>query len=315
MADTPKKLKDLKVADLKVELEKRGLEKNGLKADLIERLRVAIEEEGHNSEEYFFNEEDNEEESQEKIDSEETENDETALSSEELIFSEELTKNLTCVDQIEEVEENESVSDETKTEAENQENAEDAEDSLKIMIGDEDNLFEDENENKETGVNGVIHASPPRPESVPAKHPFTSKDTISLSSRSGKAPSDNSSMLVNPDECSLASHDSGMGRETEDKNGNDKDDSEKQLTPETPADEKKEEVSEEKKKAAPSGSRNLWVSGLSSTTRATDLKNVFSKHGKVVGAKVVTNAMTLIFACPRVSNLAMLPSCALISSQ
>ncbi|XP_030075471.1 scaffold attachment factor B2 isoform X2 [Microcaecilia unicolor] len=37
-------------------------------------------------------------------------------------------------------------------------------------------------------------------------------------------------------------------------------------------------------------SRNLWVSGLSSTTRATDLKNLFSKYGKVVGAKVVTNA-------------------------
>ncbi|KAK1157044.1 scaffold attachment factor B2-like isoform X2 [Acipenser oxyrinchus oxyrinchus] len=36
--------------------------------------------------------------------------------------------------------------------------------------------------------------------------------------------------------------------------------------------------------------RNLWVSGLASTTRATDLKNLFSKYGKVVGAKVVTNA-------------------------
>lgn len=36
--------------------------------------------------------------------------------------------------------------------------------------------------------------------------------------------------------------------------------------------------------------RNFWVSGLSSTTRATDLKNLFSKYGKVVGAKVVTNA-------------------------
>ncbi|KAG7255096.1 hypothetical protein CRUP_017412, partial [Coryphaenoides rupestris] len=36
--------------------------------------------------------------------------------------------------------------------------------------------------------------------------------------------------------------------------------------------------------------RNLWVSGLSSTTRATDLKTLFSKHGKVVGAKMVTNA-------------------------
>lgn len=42
--------------------------------------------------------------------------------------------------------------------------------------------------------------------------------------------------------------------------------------------------------AAASNSRNLWVSGLSSTTRATDLKTLFSKYGKVVGAKVVTNA-------------------------
>lgn len=28
-------------------------------------------------------------------------------------------------------------------------------------------------------------------------------------------------------------------------------------------------------------SQNLWISGLSSLTRATDLKAVFSKHGKV----------------------------------
>merc|ERR550517_1212960 len=188
-----------------------------------------------------------------------------------MIFSEELANTLTCVDQIENVEENDLL-EETETgnkENDNQENVEDTEDSLKIMIGDEDNLFEDENENKETGVNGVIHASPPRPETVPAKHPFTSKDTISLSSRSGKAPSDNSSMLVNPDECSLASHDSGMGRETEDKNGNDKDDSEKQDVQEVVSEEKKEETkTEEKKKSVSSSSRNLWISGLSSNTRA-----------------------------------------------
>ncbi|XP_014071699.1 scaffold attachment factor B2 isoform X2 [Salmo salar] len=42
--------------------------------------------------------------------------------------------------------------------------------------------------------------------------------------------------------------------------------------------------------SAPASGRNLWVSGLSSNTRATDLKTLFSKHGKVVGAKVVTNA-------------------------
>ena len=32
---------------------------------------------------------------------------------------------------------------------------------------------------------------------------------------------------------------------------------------------------------AAGASRNLWVSGLSSTTRATDLKTLFSKYGKV----------------------------------
>ncbi|XP_028905768.1 scaffold attachment factor B2 isoform X1 [Ornithorhynchus anatinus] len=47
---------------------------------------------------------------------------------------------------------------------------------------------------------------------------------------------------------------------------------------------------EEKGRTTSSSGRNLWVSGLSSTTRATDLKNLFSKYGKVVGAKVVTNA-------------------------
>lgn len=39
-------------------------------------------------------------------------------------------------------------------------------------------------------------------------------------------------------------------------------------------------------------SRNLWVSGLSPLTRATDLKMIFSKFGKVIGAKVVTNTRT-----------------------
>ncbi|XP_073910497.1 scaffold attachment factor B2 isoform X2 [Castor canadensis] len=49
-------------------------------------------------------------------------------------------------------------------------------------------------------------------------------------------------------------------------------------------------IKDEKGRAGSSSGRNLWVSGLSSTTRATDLKNLFSKYGKVVGAKVVTNA-------------------------
>uniref|UniRef100_A0A8C6YR62 Scaffold attachment factor B1-like n=1 Tax=Nothoprocta perdicaria TaxID=30464 RepID=A0A8C6YR62_NOTPE len=49
-------------------------------------------------------------------------------------------------------------------------------------------------------------------------------------------------------------------------------------------------ISKDEKGIANSSNRNFWVSGLASTTRATDLKNLFSKYGKVVGAKVVTNA-------------------------
>uniref|UniRef100_A0A452TX84 Scaffold attachment factor B2 n=1 Tax=Ursus maritimus TaxID=29073 RepID=A0A452TX84_URSMA len=49
-------------------------------------------------------------------------------------------------------------------------------------------------------------------------------------------------------------------------------------------------IKDEKGRTSSSSGRNLWVSGLSSTTRATDLKNLFNKYGKVVGAKVVTNA-------------------------
>uniref|UniRef100_A0A8C6Y4W8 SAFB-like transcription modulator n=1 Tax=Naja naja TaxID=35670 RepID=A0A8C6Y4W8_NAJNA len=52
-------------------------------------------------------------------------------------------------------------------------------------------------------------------------------------------------------------------------------------------------VSKDDKGSASSGSsstKNLWVSGLSSNTKAADLKNLFGKYGKVLAAKVVTSA-------------------------
>lgn len=39
-----------------------------------------------------------------------------------------------------------------------------------------------------------------------------------------------------------------------------------------------------------SQNRNLWITNISQTTRATELKQALSEHGKVIGAKVVINA-------------------------
>ncbi|XP_064030811.1 scaffold attachment factor B1-like [Pogoniulus pusillus] len=90
------------------------------------------------------------------------------------------------------------------------------------------------------------------------------------------------------------------GKKTEDKANSEEPPATKESSASEGADQKKSPVEEdrdakiiskdEKGHAASGSGRNFWVSGLASTTRATDLKNLFSKYGKVVGAKVVTNA-------------------------
>uniref|UniRef100_A0A8D0FIZ1 SAFB1 factor n=1 Tax=Strix occidentalis caurina TaxID=311401 RepID=A0A8D0FIZ1_STROC len=89
-------------------------------------------------------------------------------------------------------------------------------------------------------------------------------------------------------------------KKTEDKANSEESPATKESSTSEGGDQKKSPVEEdrdtkiiskdEKGRAASGSGRNFWVSGLASTTRATDLKNLFSKYGKVVGAKVVTNA-------------------------
>ena len=278
MSETPRRLRDLRVADLKVELEKRGLTTSGIKAILADRLKADLTEKGLDPDEYDFNSADQDEDEetiedqdiQEASEDEEIKQDPEEAEQEEVDDPADSAKDCDTGEDPTKSEGDENLEeDDDKPQAEEKEHDED---SLNIMVGDEDNLFGEEE--KANGIPG----SPPRPETAPVKHPFTSKDTISLSSRAEKAPSENSSMRVNPDESqSVASHDSHEGaKDAEVKN------STEGAT--------KEEEPKKSDNSSSDSPRNLWISGLSSITKAAELKSVFSTVGKVSGAKIVTNS-------------------------
>ena len=302
MSDTPKKLKDMRVADLKQELLKRGLQTSGVKVVLAERLKSALVEEGINVEEYTFMENTPSKEPENGASDEEAagvgaDGKTEAKAPEASSVDKAETSTEAAEDEKEQKEAAEGEQEEPgEGEAEVSEEKEAEDDSLNIMVGDEDNLF---GEDEKATSNGAP-SSPPRPETVPAQHPFTSRDTLSLSSRGNRPPSENSSMRVNPDETqSVASHDS------HNENGKEGDDivevvsgkgeeaaaaaAEKPAKEAAAAAAKSSRSDADKAKTSRTvvaSARNLWVSGLAETTRARDLKELFSKYGKVEGAKV-----------------------------
>ncbi|XP_011699117.1 PREDICTED: SAFB-like transcription modulator isoform X2 [Wasmannia auropunctata] len=319
MADVEgKKLTELRVIDLKTELERRGLDKSGNKAALLERLSKAILDEGENPEEYLIipsggpskiiprknggaiSQDDSTDRvsecsdtliKDENVDGQDIDKSkvEIKIESEEKEIS--IKKEIKEVEKLEDkmpgikaagesVQNNEKKSEVEKTisnqtpdapSATVEANGIDNEDSINLTIGeDEENLLAEETEShdrhKDGGEKKKVEENSKKGDSKGSgrAEPGTGGKEGTTSGANGtkikQEGGDGGSK-------SVESGNKGQKREEKDK--------------------KTSQIS-----LTNASSRNLWVSGLSSSTRATDLKQIFSKYGKVIGAKVVTNAKT-----------------------
>ncbi|KAF8797093.1 scaffold attachment factor B2-like [Argiope bruennichi] len=265
--DIKVKLSELKVADLRVELEKRDLDKSGVKSVLIERLKTALLEEGKDIDECIF-----------KISSESTN-----------------TKNFLKKDKIPDSETNGDMEIYNVVEEQKSEDYKDSDSALEdktsnevtlqISIDEEEAQLNDD-ENLEINKGSDIEIDKVVEE--PSQSKFESNE------RKNKLPKSEELPVV---ETTPSRASKVISEELKEK----KSIKTPQLKGETVTSVSPKVLKvigkNDKIKSANVLAKSLWVTGLPNTTRAADLKALFSKHGKVSSVKIVKSTKLTPVKC------------------